>query len=147
MIFLDVVHHVLVALGPYEASFKALEFATDIYEEHPEAKLEIVHVDTGTRAMALIEEAETVLDDYDNDYTTEVVDEDSLIGTNTSAGSTVSSLVEEREVDHVVMGQPDRSIVGQLVSGSATNEVLENTPTPVTLVGTEPDEPVPRLDE
>lgn len=144
-------HEVLIALGPYEACFKALRFATDLYQHVDDAHLEVTHIVTeGTEDTSdqLISDAETIIEDsgYAGEYEINLIEKDGSTYSNSQAGEIITRHIEEHGYDHILMGQPDRSLWNHLLHGSATDKVLEGTPHPVTLVGTDFEKPKLHVD-
>ncbi|PSP85140.1 universal stress protein [Halobacteriales archaeon QS_6_64_34] len=50
----------------------------------------------------------------------------------------ILDLAEDHNVDHIVMGSRKRSPTGKVIFGSVSQQVLLESPVPVTIVGTRP---------
>jgi len=50
----------------------------------------------------------------------------------------ILDLAEEHDADHIVMGSRKRSPTGKVIFGSVSQQVLLESPVPVTIVGTKP---------
>jgi len=50
----------------------------------------------------------------------------------------ILDLAADHEVDHIVMGSRKRSPTGKVIFGSVSQQVLLESPVPVTIVGTKP---------
>jgi nucleotide-binding universal stress UspA family protein len=140
--------HVLVPYDESEGSERALEHAL---EQHPEATVTLLHVvdlvDAGyaspvdgtvpgfweewfenekAASERLLEEGRERANEADVDVQTETV-----VGRPTRA---INEYVEERDVDHVVMGSHGRSGVTRVLLGSVAEGVVRRAPVPVTVV-------------
>lgn len=135
--------NVLIALSGYEASFDALRFAVQTYQYHGDnAHLYVVHVtdDEGDEtAQQLLADAEQIIEtsDYTGPYDTILEQRESLISSNAQTGELINALCDMYDIDHVFMGNVEKSLTSRLILGSATDKVISAADTTVTLV---PDE-------
>lgn len=135
--------NVLVALSGYEASFDALRFAVQTYQYHGDhAHLYVVHVtddEDDPTAHQLITDAEQIIQDsnYTGPYEMILEERESVISSNANTGALVNTLCEMYDIDHVFMGNTEKSLTSRLILGSATDKVISEADTTVTLV---PDE-------
>jgi len=141
-----VTYRVLVPLDDSEPSWRALEFAID---RHPDAQLVLLHVivpvdrnDSGLgydwvnspeELQEAQEDAVDFLAEAAADAEAEDVDVSTYVATGKAAGAIVEA-TEERDVDQVVMGSHGRSGVKRIVVGSVAEQVMRNSPVPVTVV-------------
>lgn len=65
---------------------------------------------------------------------TEVVEREEPVDHPRTVGDIILEYAGKEEIDHVVMGQHNRSWLKNLVRGSASDKVAENAAVPVTLV-------------
>lgn len=72
------------------------------------------------------------------DYLTERGYDVSLARGRLPPADGILDLAEDHDVDHIVMGSRKRSPTGKVIFGSVSQQVLLESPVPVTIVGTKP---------
>lgn len=137
---------ILVPFDGSPLSRRALERAVTV---HPEARITVLHVidpvdviyeaeskglpeaetwhDRMTeRARDLCADAEAEATAYDCDVTTAI--------TTGSPAREILDYVDEHSIEHVIMGSHGRSGISRLVLGSVAEQVMRQSPVPVTIV-------------
>jgi len=85
---------------------------------------------------ASLEEVETVV--LARDYLEERGYDVELAAGRLPPADGILDQAEDHEVDHIVMGSRKRSPTGKVIFGSVSQQVLLESPVPVTIVGTKP---------
>jgi nucleotide-binding universal stress UspA family protein len=140
--------HVLVPVDRSSQSEKAYEY---VLEELDEPRITLLHVINPASVFAYgdefefdaegfrreerrrREDAERMLDEFEERASARGVEAGTIIRTGRPARRILET-VEERDVDHVVMGSHGRSGVGRVLFGSVAESVTRRSPVPVTVV-------------
>ncbi|WP_267643612.1 universal stress protein [Haloarchaeobius amylolyticus] len=118
--------HVLAPIDGSECSFRALEFAIELAERFG-GKLDVVHITDheDEEVDQLLERARAFCEERGRETTPEL---SYSVGISrmryaNKIGKDILELVEDRDIDHVVMGHHGGNTVDRLVLGSATETV------------------------
>lgn len=128
--------HILVPIDGSDESVRALRMGARMVTGAG-VKLSVVHfTDEETDATdSIVERAREVLDSMDVDVEPEVsMDLEIEFRPGDRIGENILALVEERDIDHVVMGHHGSGTVERAILGSAAETVLDARRVPVTVV-------------
>ena len=131
---------VLVPFDLTPVSERAVNFALEEYANDDSVTLHAVHFNSKKHGTVEDVINQTVVDfaenkDFDtNDLITDVEQRDEPVDKPSTVGDIILEHVEEENIDHVVMGQHNKSWLKNLVKGSASGKVAEEASVPVTLV-------------
>ncbi|MFC7020938.1 MULTISPECIES: universal stress protein [Haloarcula] len=136
-------------LVPYEGSPLSKRALERVLTHHPDAGIHVLYVvdpmlavyDAETEglptASSWVEEMEAHAATLHADAEALAADHDSTVTTATVTGRPareILSYADEHDVDHVVMGSHGRTGVSRLVLGSVAEQVMRQSPVPVTVV-------------